>query len=117
MFAQMKRGTYVINCARGKLVERDVVVRALNSGHIAGYAGDVWFPEPTPPDHRLRTMPFNGMTPHISASTLSAQARYAAAGTLEILQSYFEGTPIREEYLIVEGGALAGTGAKSYKLT
>lgn len=116
MFAKMKRGTYVINCARGKLVERDVVVRALNSGHIAGYAGDVWFPEPAPADHPWRTMPFNGMTPHISGSTLSAQARYAA-GTLEILQSYFDGTPIREEYLIVEGGALAGTGAKSYKLT
>jgi formate dehydrogenase len=116
MFAKMKRGTYVINCARGKLVERDVVVRALNSGHIAGYAGDVWFPEPAPADHPWRTMPFNGMTPHISGSTLSAQARYAA-GTLEILQSHFDGTPIREEYLIVEGGALAGTGAKSYKLT
>lgn len=116
MFASMKRGTYVINCARGKLVERDAVVRALKSGHIAGYAGDVWFPQPAPPDHPWRTMPFNGMTPHISGSSLSGQARYAA-GTLEILQSYFGGTPIREEYLIVDGGRLAGTGAKSYKLT
>jgi formate dehydrogenase len=116
MFASMKRGTYVINCARGKLVERDAVVRALKSGHIAGYAGDVWFPQPAPPDHPWRTMPFNGMTPHISGSSLSGQARYAA-GTLEILQSYFGGTPIREEYLIVDDGRLAGTGAKSYKLT
>lgn len=116
MFASMKRGTYVINCARGKLVERDAVVRALKSGHIAGYAGDVWFPQPAPTDHPWRTMPFNGMTPHISGSSLSGQARYAA-GTLEILQSYFGGTPIREEYLIVDGGRLAGTGAKSYKLT
>jgi len=116
MFAKMKRGTYVINCARGKLVERDVVVHALNAGHIAGYAGDVWFPEPAPLGHPWRTMPFNGMTPHISGSTLSAQARYAA-GTLEILQSFFDGTPIREEYLIVDGGQLVGTGAKSYQLT
>ncbi|MVT64862.1 NAD-dependent formate dehydrogenase [Bradyrhizobium pachyrhizi] len=115
MFARMKRGTYVINTARGKLVERDAVVRALNAGHIAGYGGDVWFPEPAPADHPWRTMPFNGMTPHISGSTLSAQARYAA-GTLEILQSYFDGTPIREEYLIVDAGGLAGTGAKSYEL-
>jgi formate dehydrogenase len=61
-------------------------------------------------------MPFNGMTPYMSGSSLSAQARYAA-GTLEILQSYFGGTPIREEYLIVDGGVLAGTGARSYKLT
>jgi formate dehydrogenase len=56
------------------------------------------------------------MTPHISGTSLSAQARYAA-GTLEILQSFYEGTPIREEYLIVDGGALAGTGARSYQLT
>jgi len=116
MFATMKRGTYVINTARGKLVDRDAVVRALESGHIAGYAGDVWFPQPAPPDHPWRTMPFNGMTPHISGTSLSAQARYAA-GTLEILESYFDGTPIREEYLIVDGGMLAGTGARSYKLT
>jgi formate dehydrogenase len=57
----------------------------------------------------------NGMTPHICDSSLSAQACYAA-GTLEILQRYFDRTPIREEYLIVDSG-LAGRGAKSYKLT
>jgi len=116
MFAKMKRGTYLIDTARGALVETDAVVRALKSGHIAGYAGDVWFPQPAPADHPWRTMPFNGMTPHISGTSLSAQARYAA-GTLEILESYFDGTPIREEYLIVDGGVLAGAGARSYKLT
>jgi formate dehydrogenase len=116
MFALMKRGTYLVNTARGKLVDRDAVLRALNSGQLAGYAGDVWYPQPAPADHPWRKMPYNGMTPHISGTSLSAQARYAA-GTLEILQSYFEGKPIREEYLIVDGGALAGTGARSYKLT
>ncbi|MEX4002159.1 NAD-dependent formate dehydrogenase [Paraburkholderia sp. EG285A] len=116
MFAKMKRGAYLINTARGKLVERDVVIRALQSGQIAGYAGDVWFPQPAPLDHPWRTMPFNGMTPHVSGTTLSAQARYAA-GTLEILQSYFASAPIREEYLIVDGGNLAGTGSASYQLT
>jgi formate dehydrogenase len=116
MFSLMKRGAYLINTARGKLVERDAVVRALESGQLAGYAGDVWFPQPAPKDHPWRTMPFNGMTPHMSGTSLSAQARYAA-GTLEILESYFGGTPIREEYLIVDGGVLAGTGARSYKLT
>jgi formate dehydrogenase len=58
-------------------------------------------------------MPHQGMTPHISGSSLSAQTRYAA-GTREILENYFAGTPIRDEYLIVDGGALAGTGARSY---
>ena len=53
------------------------------------------------------------MTPHISGTSLSAQARYAA-GVREILECFFEGRPIREEYLIVEGGRLAGTGAHSY---
>jgi formate dehydrogenase len=53
------------------------------------------------------------MTPHISGSSLSAQARYAA-GTREILECYFESRPIREEYLIVDGGRLAGAGAHSY---
>jgi formate dehydrogenase len=116
MFAHMKRGSYLVNTARGKLIDRDAVVRALQSGHLAGYAGDVWYPQPAPKDHPWRTMPYNGMTPHISGTSLSAQARYAA-GTLEILQNFFEGTPIREEYLIVDGGTLAGTGARSYQLT
>ena len=48
------------------------------------------------------------MTPHVSGTSLSAQARYAA-GTREILECFFEGRPIREEYLIVQGGHLAGT--------
>ena len=61
-------------------------------------------------------MPYNGMTPHMSGSSLSGQARYAA-GTLEILQDFLEGRPIRPEYLIVDAGKLAGAGAQSYKLT
>ncbi len=44
---------------------------------------------------------------------MSAQARYAA-GTREILECYFAGKPIREEYLIVDKGRLAGAGAHSY---
>jgi formate dehydrogenase len=108
-----KRGTYLINTARGKLCDRDAIVRALESGQLAGYAGDVWFPQPAPNDHPWRTMPHHGMTPHISGTSLSAQARYAA-GTREILECYFEGRPIRNEYLIVQGGQLAGVGAHSY---
>jgi formate dehydrogenase len=116
MFAKMKRGAYLINCARGKLVDRDAVMRALESGRLAGYAGDVWFPEPAPENHPWRTMPYTGMTPHISGTSLSAQARYAA-GTLEILECYFSGTPIRDEYFIIDSGVLVGAGAQSYRLT
>jgi formate dehydrogenase len=108
-----KRGAYLINTARGKLCDRDAIVKALESGQLAGYAGDVWFPQPAPNDHPWRSMPHHGMTPHISGTSLSAQTRYAA-GTREILECYFEGRPIRDEYLIVQGGKLAGVGAHSY---
>jgi formate dehydrogenase len=113
LIATMKRGAYLVNTARAKICDRDAVVRALESGQLAGYAGDVWFPQPAPRDHPWRTMPFHGMTPHTSGSSLSAQARYAA-GTREILEHWFAGAPIRDEYLIVQGGALAGAGAHSY---
>ncbi|QGZ96749.1 NAD-dependent formate dehydrogenase [Terricaulis silvestris] len=113
MIGSMKRGAYLINTARGKICDRDAVANALKSGQLAGYAGDVWFPQPAPQDHPWRTMPHHGMTPHISGTSLSAQTRYAA-GVREILECYFENRPIRDEYLIVSDGKLAGTGAHSY---
>jgi formate dehydrogenase len=113
LISKMKRGAYIVNTARGKICNRDAIVRALESGQLAGYAGDVWFPQPAPKDHPWRSMPHHGMTPHISGSSLSAQTRYAA-GTREILECWFSAKPIRDEYLIVDGGKLAGTGAHSY---
>lgn len=113
LIAKMKRGAYLINTARGKICNRDDVANALKRGHLAGYAGDVWFPQPAPKDHPWRSMPHHGMTPHTSGTTLSAQARYAA-GTREILECWFAGRPIRDEYLIADAGKLAGAGAHSY---
>jgi formate dehydrogenase len=113
LIGKMKRGAYLVNAARGLICNREAVVRALESGQLAGYAGDVWYPQPAPKDHPWRTMPHHGMTPHISGTSLSAQTRYAA-GTREILECFFEKRPIREEYLIVDGGTLAGAGAHSY---
>jgi formate dehydrogenase len=110
---RMKRGAYLVNTARGKICDRGAVARACESGQLGGYAGDVWFPQPAPNDHPWRTMPHNGMTPHTSGTSLSAQARYAA-GVREILECWFDGRPIREEYLIVDRGELAGAGAHSY---
>lgn len=113
LLSRMKRGSYIVNTARGKICDRDAIVRALESGQLAGYAGDVWFPQPPPANHPWRTMPNHGMTPHVSGTTLSAQARYAA-GTREILECWFAGRPIRDQYLIVDKGKLAGVGAHSY---
>jgi formate dehydrogenase len=115
LIGQMKRGAYLVNTARGKICDRDAVARACETGQLAGYAGDVWFPQPAPEDHPWRTMPYHGMTPHTSGSSLSAQTRYAA-GVREILECWFEDRPIREEYLIVHGGKLAGAGARSYSV-
>jgi formate dehydrogenase len=115
LIGKMKRGSYIVNTARGKICDRDAIARALESGQLAGYAGDVWYPQPPPKDHPWRSMPHHAMTPHTSGTSLSAQARYAA-GTREILECWFDGKPIREEYLIVEAGKLAGAGAHSYSV-
>ena len=113
LISKMKRGAYIVNTARGKICDREAVARALESGHLAGYAGDVWFPQPPPRNHPWRTMPHHAMTPHTSGTALSPQARYAA-GVREILECWFDDKPIRNEYLIVQGGKLAGAGAHSY---
>ena len=102
----MKRGAYLVNTARGKICDPDAVAQACASGQLAGDAGDVWFPQPAPKDHPWRTMRNNGMTPHTSGTSLSAQARYAA-GVREILECWFDGRPLREQYLIVDAGKLA----------
>eukprot|EP01094_Clydonella_sp_ATCC50884_P001127 TRINITY_DN1084_c0_g1_i1.p1 TRINITY_DN1084_c0_g1~~TRINITY_DN1084_c0_g1_i1.p1 ORF type:complete len:441 (+),score=146.86 TRINITY_DN1084_c0_g1_i1:40-1323(+) len=113
LIATMKPGAYIVNTARGKICDRDAIARALESGQLAGYAGDVWFPQPPPKDHPWRSMPHHAMTPHTSGTTLSAQTRYAA-GVREILECYFEGRDVRDEYKIVWNGELAGTGKHSY---
>ncbi|WP_230454501.1 NAD-dependent formate dehydrogenase [Francisella tularensis] len=111
---KMKKGAYLINTARAKICDTQAIAKALEIGQLSGYAGDVWYPQPAPKDHIWRTMPYNGMTPHTSGTTLSAQARYAA-GTREILECFFSGKEIRDEYYIVKNGELAGVGAHSYK--
>jgi formate dehydrogenase len=113
MIAKMKRGSYIVNTARGKICDEHAIADALESGHLAGYAGDVWYPQPPPKDHPWRSMPNHGMTPHMSGTSLSAQHRYCA-GVRETLEDFFAGQAIRDEYLVVQGGKLAGVGAASY---
>lgn len=113
LLATMRRGAYIVDPARGAIADREAIVRALESGQLAGYVGDVWDVQPAPADHPWRTMPHNGMTTHTSGASLPSQAKYAA-GTREILEDWFAGRPLRPEYLIVDGGSYAGTGAHSY---
>ena len=113
LISKMKKGAYIVNTARGKICNKDDIAEALKSGQLSGYAGDVWFPQPAPNDHVWRSMPNHGMTPHTSGTSLSAQARYAD-GVREILECFFDKKPIRDPYLIVKDGQLAGMGAHSY---
>jgi len=101
----MKRGAYLVNIARGAIVETDALVEALEGEHLGGYAGDVWYPEPAPPDHPWRNMPRHAMTPHVSGTTLEAQKRYAA-GVRDSLMSFLEGEPIRDDFVMVSDGEI-----------
>ena len=114
LIGKMKRGAYLVNTARGKICDRDAVARALRERPARrATRATSGSRSPRRQDHPWRTMPHHGMTPHISGTSLSAQARYAA-GVREILECWFDGRPIREEYLIVDAGKLAGAGAHSY---
>lgn len=110
LISQCKPGVFIVNTARGKIVDKDAMAKAVEEGHVGGYAGDVWFPQPAPKTHPWRLMPRHALTPHVSGTTLDAQARYAA-GVKEILTNYFDDKPQRPEYLIVDAGKLA---SKSY---
>lgn len=102
-------GSWLVNTARGAIVVKEDVADALKSGHLRGYGGDVWFPQPAPKEHPLRYAqnPWGGgnaTVPHMSGTSIDAQARYAA-GTKAILDSYFSGREdYRPEDLIVHKG-------------
>jgi formate dehydrogenase len=103
VLTSMKRGSYLVNTARGRIVDRDALVGVMESGHLAGYAGDVWYPQPAPSGHPSRTMPNHALTPHVSGTSLEAQKRYAD-GIRDCLTRFFEGDPMERDFVIVEGG-------------
>lgn len=104
--AKMKKGVLIVNNARGAIMDTQAVADACASGHIAGYSGDVWNPQPAPKDHPWRYMPNQAMTPHISGTTIDAQLRYAA-GTKDMLERYFKGEEFPPQNYIVKEGKLA----------
>lgn len=70
---RMKKGAYLINAARGGLVDEDALLRLLDQGHLAGAALDTFVTEPLPADSPLRANPRLILTPHLGASTSEAQ--------------------------------------------
>jgi D-3-phosphoglycerate dehydrogenase / 2-oxoglutarate reductase len=86
--AKMKRGVRLINCARGGIINEAALAEALQSGHVAGAAVDVFDPEPPPADLPLLHAPNLIVTPHLGASTVEAQdavAREAAQLLIDYL--------------------------------
>ena len=106
VLAKMKDGSFLVNTARGKIVNTDALVKALEDKHIQGYAGDVWYPQPAPADHPWRTMPRNAMTVHYSGMTLEAQKRIED-GVKDILNRFFNDQPFQDKDVIVSGGRIS----------
>lgn len=102
---KMRPGSYIVNIARGAIMEADAVVEALESGQLGGYAGDVWDPQPAPEDHPWRHMPHHAMTPHVSGTSLDGQRRYAGDVRL-CLEAYFNGEPLEKDHIIVQDGEI-----------
>ncbi|KOF57728.1 MULTISPECIES: D-2-hydroxyacid dehydrogenase [Clostridium] len=84
----MKDGAYLINCARGGVVNEEALVEALNTGKIAGAALDVFENEPKP-NKELLDNPKVSVTPHIGASTAEAQKRIGVE-IVNIVSEFFE---------------------------
>jgi len=74
--AAMKKGVFIINCARGGIVDENALAEALNSGHVAATGLDVFEKEP-PEKSRLFSHPRSVFTPHLGAATTDAQRRVA----------------------------------------
>ena len=91
--AAMPAGSFVVNTARGGLVDEAALLAALEQGHIAGAALDVFEAEPPPPDHPLRHNPRTLVTPHMAGTTprsLVAMGVMAA----ECIAAVLTGAPI-----------------------
>ncbi len=89
---QFKPGAFLVNAARGPVVDDAAVVSALRSGHLAGFAADVTFPEPPTPDNPLLTAPNTILTPHLGWASRPARERLLSVSASN-LRCFLDGMP------------------------
>lgn len=90
----MKSSAYLVNVARGPLVDTDALVDALGSGGIAGAALDVTDPEPLPDGHPLWSAPGVLITPHVAGGTTAMLPRIAALVRAQLERMVAGGAPV-----------------------
>jgi D-3-phosphoglycerate dehydrogenase len=88
-----KPGAFVLNVARGGIVDEAALAEALVSGHLRGAAVDVYASEPMAPDNPLRSAPNAVLTPHLGASTEEAQDRVGLEMAEQVLMALGGVTP------------------------
>ena len=88
-----KPGAFVLNVARGGIVDEAALAEALRSGHLAGAAVDVFSAEPMTPDNPLRAAPNVVLTPHLGASTTEAQDRVGIEMAEQVVMALSGVTP------------------------
>jgi D-3-phosphoglycerate dehydrogenase len=87
-----KRGVRIVNCARGGLIEEAALMKAVEDGHVAAAALDVFEIEPLPGDSPLRSAANLVLTPHLGASTIEAQESVGIEIAQSVRAALLEGT-------------------------
>lgn len=89
--SRMKPGAYLINAARGGLIDEAALLEALDNGQLAGAALDTFATEPLPADSPLRSQPKLVLTPHLGASTGEAQQAVSTILARQVLDYFATG--------------------------
>jgi glyoxylate reductase len=93
-FSKMKRGAFFINVGRGRLVDTEALLEALEDGRLAGAALDVFDVEPLPPGHRLARLDNVVLTPHIGSATVETRERMAGLAAENVVAFFKTGRPL-----------------------
>ena len=107
-FAKMKKGAWIINCARGPIVDTAALVRALDAGHIAGAALDTTDPEPLPNPHPLRDRDNVIINPHVAWYSEAAMVGLQAGAPSEVRRVLTGAWPVNVVNGAVKGKSRAG---------